>query len=367
MAKKKNTAKSHTEENLLSNPNFDNPFKGIDKKNFRNDKVTPQEKVKKPTVETHIPSQDFENDEDLFLASLSSHVRTLDNSQKYVQKETAKQSQHIENKEKNQDKKQEKNNFSLTENFSQALKEKEEKRNSSKNIAQDLAQNMAKNFPYKKDNSLKNKEKSKENSTEMQTFPQSEESEFFSALNDVKPLKGKERVAPPEPEKIIVQKNQITLLHDFEDSKLEFSLTANENHIQCNILGLDILTLAQLQERHYNPEAHLDLHGFTAKQAFDALLPFMKNAYFRDMRCVLIVTGRGNNSFDNRALLRTKVTDWLIDSPFKYLVLAFCTAKNEDGGAGALYVLLRKRRKNSPPIPWERIPNDYDLWSDLDK
>ena len=59
------------------------------------------------------------------------------------------------------------------------------------------------------------------------------------------------------------------------------------------------------------------------------------------MRCVCIVHGKGLHSVDGKAVLKSAVNDWLrkIDD-----VLAFCSAKNSDGGVGALYVLLRRSR-----------------------
>ncbi len=363
MAKKKNIRKNEEAENSehKDNPAFDNPFKSLDKSSFRSDnRKEPKNTIKKPVYqEKDLPSNSdaFENDEEYFLFAMS-NVNTVKNKEKYAQKK-----EDII-----------KNNISENSFYSERS---EAKKTENPLLSADISKKLQKTNQEKQDfaNSLKNsisqniqslpKEKIK---TQEQIIPEDNEFfDFFSAVQDVKPLDGKERIAPPEPEKIIVQQDQTPLLHDFEEGKLEFSLTSNEEHVQCNILGLDILTLGKLQNRHYNPEASIDLHGLKAHEAFHTLIPFFKNAYYRDMRCVLIVTGKGLNSFDNKPLLRTKVSEWLIDAPFKYITLAFCTAKKEDGGSGALYVLLRKRRKNSPEIPWDKIPNDYDIWADLDK
>jgi len=52
-------------------------------------------------------------------------------------------------------------------------------------------------------------------------------------------------------------------------------------------------------------------------------------------------------------VLRERLQAWLTRDPFKRIVLAFCTALPKHGGAGALYVLLRKRKKDGK-INWER-------------
>ncbi len=380
MAKKKQIQKNINEENqnYKDSSSFDNPFKNIDKSSFRSDnRKEPKNAVKKPVYQEKIvaphTSDAFENDEDYFLFAMS-NVNSVKNKEKYKQKEEnafkVEKEQKNDKKTEDKTKKDAQNPLFSAELTKKLQKTKEEKNNLAHTLQNSLSQNM-------QSTSLANKNQNKQNNLaktqnkldiNSQTIPEDNEYfDFFSAVQDVKPLDGKERLAPPEPEKIIVQQDQTPLLHDFEEGKLEFSLSANEEHVQCNILGLDLLTLGKLQNRHYNPEASIDLHGFNAKEAFEALIPFFKNAYYKDMRCVLIVTGKGLNSYDKKSILRAKVCDWLIDMPFKYITLAFCTAKTEDGGAGALYVLLRKRRKNSPEIAWHRIPNDYDIWADLDK
>lgn len=325
MKKQKKTKDTQKKETSI----FDNPFKQLDKKNFRDDKK--HSKIEKKTITQAIPTQEFENEEDLFLFTMA-NVNELKNNDKYNQKDELQTT--VQKSDENL--------------FESALNQLPKKKLKTEKI-----QVIHENIPEQKQEKQEN-------------MIVSDEEDFFSAFKDVKPLNGKKCIAPPEPEQIIVQKNPAPLLYDFEEGKLEFSLSENTDHVQCNILGLDLLTLGKLQNRHFNPEAHLDLHGLKAKEAFHALVNFMRNAYLRDMRCVLLITGKGLNSYDNKPFLRSKVSTWLIEAPFKFFVLAFCTAKAEDGGSGALYILLRKKRKNSPPIPWERIPNDYDLWADME-
>ena len=103
------------------------------------------------------------------------------------------------------------------------------------------------------------------------------------------------------------------------------------------------------------------MHGMNAQQAFDALVGFFRAAYFKGQRTVLVVPGRGLNSPHGISILREKVQEWFTQEPLKRVILAFCTAKPSDGGAGALYVLLRKFRKGEGKIHWERKPVDPDL------
>ena len=145
------------------------------------------------------------------------------------------------------------------------------------------------------------------------------------------------------------------------EGKLEFALAFTDEYVEGHVLGLDLLTVGKLQAGQFSPESHLDLHGMNAQQAFEALVGFFRAAYFKGQRTVLVVPGRGRNSPHGVPILREKVQEWFTQDPFKRVILAFCTARPADGGAGALYVLLRKFRKGQGKVCWERRPADPDL------
>lgn len=62
-------------------------------------------------------------------------------------------------------------------------------------------------------------------------------------------------------------------------------------------------------------------------QAFEALRGFFKGSWYKGLRTVLVVPGRGRNSPDGMGVLREKLQSWLTQDPFKRVVLAFCTAQ----------------------------------------
>ena len=121
-----------------------------------------------------------------------------------------------------------------------------------------------------------------------------------------------------------------------------------------SVIGLDPAVLGRLRAGRFSPEAHLDLHGQNTRQAFASLARFIRNAYLRGLRTVIVVTGRGKNSPDGTGVLRPLLPEWLCKDPFKRVVLAFCTARAADGGPGAVYVLLRKYKKTRGKIIWDR-------------
>ena len=191
---------------------------------------------------------------------------------------------------------------------------------------------------------------------------QVEDNVFFSAMQDVTPLSGKGRAVVAEaPAPVAPVQEAVNPLQDFMDGKLEFALAFTDEYVEGHVVGLDLMTVGKLQAGQFSPESHLDLHGMNAQQAFDALIGFFRAAYFKGQRTVLVVPGRGLNSPHGIPILREKVQEWFTQDPLKRVILAFCTARPADGGAGALYVLLRKFRKGQGKICWERKPADPDL------
>lgn len=91
-------------------------------------------------------------------------------------------------------------------------------------------------------------------------------------------------------------------------------------------------------------EARLDLHGMTLDQAHGALSAFVRGAHSRGARCVMVVTGKGKLS-DGGGKIRREVPHWLNRPDLRPLVLAVTEARPFHGGAGALYVLLKRTRE----------------------
>lgn len=184
---------------------------------------------------------------------------------------------------------------------------------------------------------------------------------FLDAMKEVAPLRGRGRDVPlvVAPSVAMPAAGEASL-QDFMDGKLEFALSFTGEYLEGHVVGLDPMIMNKLREGSLSPEAHLDLHGLNVPCAFEALRGFLRGSWYRGLRVILLVPGRGRNSPDGIGILRGKVQSWLTQDPFKRVVLAFCTAQPYDGGPGSIYVLLRKYRKKGR-IYWERLPADADL------
>ena len=102
--------------------------------------------------------------------------------------------------------------------------------------------------------------------------------------------------------------------------------------------GLDGRTQRRLFRGDVPIDRRLDLHGHTAARAEIKLQTFLEDASHAGCRCVLVITGKG------AGVLKGHMPGWLKRPPLSGLVLALAEARPADGGTGAFYVLLRRRR-----------------------
>jgi DNA-nicking Smr family endonuclease len=92
-------------------------------------------------------------------------------------------------------------------------------------------------------------------------------------------------------------------------------------------------------------EARLDLHGMTQARAHRALSGFLHRAHGDGLTFVLVITGKGKIGTESeRGVLRRQVPQWLSQPEFRTLVVGFEEAHIGHGGAGALYVRIRRSR-----------------------
>ncbi len=103
--------------------------------------------------------------------------------------------------------------------------------------------------------------------------------------------------------------------------------------------GVDRRTAERMRRGRYPVDARLDLHGMTQAEAHRALSGFLAAARGEGRRCVLVITGHGRLS---GGVLKAAAPRWLAEPEFRGHVLAIAPARPQHGGAGALYVLLRR-------------------------
>ncbi len=179
--------------------------------------------------------------------------------------------------------------------------------------------------------------------------PLSEAESFAEATMGVQPIKrGRGRVV----RRHVADFASIAAGRDSDLAALEaaagFDVSYSDNFVRGRTDGVSRETLAKLERGEFAVKAHIDLHGMAFEDARAAVDEFIRTSQRRGHRCVLLITGKGRNSPGQEGVLRKGVPDWLARGPSARRVLAFVSARECDGGNGALAVLLRKTssRKN---------------------
>jgi DNA-nicking Smr family endonuclease len=172
---------------------------------------------------------------------------------------------------------------------------------------------------------------------------------FLEAVGEVAPVRTtKTRVEPPPPPSAAQlrapseEAESLARLAELVSGDVEFDIADETEFIEAAVRGFDERVMRKLRAGEFERQAQLDLHGLTREQARPALEAFIQQARIAGHRCVLVVTGRGLHSEDQVPVLRAGVQQWLTRGRTSRQVLALCSARPKDGGAGAVYVLLRR-------------------------
>jgi DNA-nicking Smr family endonuclease len=163
---------------------------------------------------------------------------------------------------------------------------------------------------------------------------------FRAAVRGVTPL----RQSKPAPERVRRRPRAASRRAD-EASVLAESLSLDASELDVESgdelawrrPGVPESTLRRLRRGHYAVRDELDLHGLTQDEARHALTAFLAEAGKQERLCVRIIHGKGRGSGHRGPVLKSAVNRWLRRHA---VVRAFCSARRNDGGTGALYVLL---------------------------
>jgi len=163
---------------------------------------------------------------------------------------------------------------------------------------------------------------------------------FQEAMKGIKKLKQSKIIPPPPASKQFTRKKEP--LPTEEGEAIIFSdydklpAVGREEKMAFAKPGLQYKILRKLRQGQYNVEAYLDLHGKTIPEAEALLSRFLTACQKNALRNVLIIHGKGHT---DKPILKNKLNHWLRQTS---AVLAFYSALPQDGGLGALYVLLKK-------------------------
>ncbi|MFN3377304.1 MAG: Smr/MutS family protein [Burkholderiaceae bacterium] len=170
---------------------------------------------------------------------------------------------------------------------------------------------------------------------------------FELAVGQVQRLRARNTVEHvlPQPAPVAVQQqldDQRVLLESISDDFDVSTLLETDEALSYRRPGVGPDITRRLRRGEWTLQAQLDLHGLRTDEARQALGQFLRDAQKQGKRCVRIVHGKGLGSPGKSPVLKGRVHSWLVQ---KNEVLAFVQARGDEGGAGALVVLLRSARK----------------------
>jgi DNA-nicking Smr family endonuclease len=154
-------------------------------------------------------------------------------------------------------------------------------------------------------------------------------------------LPGRTRIAldpaPPAPTRHRERHaNACGARHEASQLRAPQKPTAKPIHPNTAPAGLDKSTWKTFAAGKRRPEAKLDLHGLTATRAHHAVTAFIHHGHAQNLRCIEIVTGRGE-------ILSRELPHWLNAPTLRPLILAVAHAPTAN--TGAVRILLRRGRE----------------------
>ncbi len=178
--------------------------------------------------------------------------------------------------------------------------------------------------------------------------PECDEQVFLEAMQDVLPLRNDNRavrsagVRPENAPENAEENETLEALRELVRNGKGFVVADTPEYIEGTGYQGNLGLARRLHRGDFSIQAHLDLHGMNVEEAREALELFLKETVVSGRRAVSVIHGRGLSS-PAEPVLKNKVAEWLTSGSWRKWVIAYASARACDGGAGATYVLLRRR------------------------
>ncbi|RPI37655.1 MAG: hypothetical protein EHM54_02615 [Nitrospiraceae bacterium] len=175
--------------------------------------------------------------------------------------------------------------------------------------------------------------------------PANDEELFANAMREVREIK-EFRNIPVRPGKAVIGRAKISsdkeamkILEEIIDGRRAVNLPDTQEYVEWTNQDYRGDILKKLHEGKFAVQDYLDLHGLCFEEAECAVEQFFKESLMKGHRCIKIIHGRGLRS-PKGPVLKEALLKWL-SGRYRKHIIAFVTARQCDGGLGALYILLR--------------------------
>ncbi len=172
----------------------------------------------------------------------------------------------------------------------------------------------------------------------------SEDDVFRDAMKEVREIREFREMAVRRRRLSIPQKSQrlrdkgLAELEGIISGKLTIRLADTQEFVEWVNPKYSRELIKELHRGKFSVQDSIDLHGLVLDEAENALRSFLAEAKLRGYRCIKIIHGRGLRSPNGPVLKNAVVT--FLSSCYRKHVIGFSSARGNDGGLGAIYVLL---------------------------
>ena len=168
---------------------------------------------------------------------------------------------------------------------------------------------------------------------------------FRRSVGDVTPVR-QDRIhpSPDKPEPIAAQRlaDEAAVIKEMAEGFFDTEAAETGEELLYKTPGVQDKVFRKLRRGQFAVTAELDLHGYTVQHAKDCLSDFLKQCVKRNQRCVRVIHGKGLRSRQGRPTIKSRIGKWLQQ---RQEVLAYCSARQVDGGTGAIYILLKNYQR----------------------
>jgi len=165
---------------------------------------------------------------------------------------------------------------------------------------------------------------------------------FRDAIGDVKSVtndKAPDTTKKPSAHVKSTQRDNRSVMETLLSELSENDLLETGEHLSYTAPGVQRAVLRKLKSGKYAIQAELDLHGMTLAVAKNELAEFLVECQHHRLLCVRIIHGKGRKTVEKTPRMKPAVNQWLQGNK---KILAFCSARTNDGGTGAVYALLKR-------------------------
>ena len=108
-----------------------------------------------------------------------------------------------------------------------------------------------------------------------------------------------------------------------------------------NSSGLSKKIIKEIKTGKFQVHSMLDLHGYRLKEAEILFFEFIQNCFTLNIRNIMVISGKGEYG---KGTIKLSIPVWITSTNLSSLIYFYSFAASKDGGDGAYYIRLRKKK-----------------------